>query len=60
MNKHSTILLRSTTREHLKQIGKKGQTYDEIIDNLLRTNKTKKHSLDSRLVALQSSESAGQ
>jgi hypothetical protein len=36
MDRNSTILIRSTTRESLKDIGKKGQTYDEIIYELLK------------------------
>lgn len=60
VNKHSTILIRGTTREHLKQFGRKGQTYDEIICELLVRNVTKSDSLDGRLVDLQSSESGGQ
>ena len=36
METYSTILVKSTTRESLKDIGKKGQTYDEIIYKLLK------------------------
>jgi hypothetical protein len=57
MDKHSTILVRSTIRKQLKQIGRKGQTNDEIIDELLRESKSKQDSLDSRFGDLQSSES---
>jgi hypothetical protein len=31
----STILVESTTRQLLKEIGKKGQTYDELIIQLI-------------------------
>lgn len=59
MKKHSTILIRGTTREHLKQFGSKGQTYDEIIIELIK-RVNERDSLDSRLTDLQSSESGGQ
>lgn len=36
----TTIIIESDTRERLKQIGSKGQTYDLIINSLLR-NATK-------------------
>jgi predicted CopG family antitoxin len=37
----STILVRDETRERLKEMGKKGQSYDELINQLLekRTGK---------------------
>ncbi|MFZ0895558.1 MAG: hypothetical protein WAZ77_13760 [Candidatus Nitrosopolaris sp.] len=40
MQEEGTILIRNVTRERLKQIGKKGQTYDELINELivLRSN----------------------
>jgi predicted CopG family antitoxin len=31
----TTILVRDETRERLKEIGKKGQSYDELINKLL-------------------------
>ena len=31
----STILLKSETRERLKHIGYKGQSYDQLIDELI-------------------------
>ena len=33
----STILIESTTRQRLKEIGKKGQTYDQLIIQLVNT-----------------------
>jgi predicted CopG family antitoxin len=36
MVKH-TILVRDETRERLKEIGKKGQSYDELINQLLKS-----------------------
>ena len=35
----TTIQVSKETREKLKGIGKKGQTYDEIIENLLELSK---------------------
>lgn len=36
MVKH-TILVRIKTRERLKEMGRKGQSYDELINQLLET-----------------------
>jgi predicted CopG family antitoxin len=35
----STILVRDETRERLKEIGRKGQSYDELINQLLEIKK---------------------
>jgi predicted CopG family antitoxin len=35
----STILVRDETRERLKEMGKKGQSYDELINQLLEFKK---------------------
>ncbi len=35
----TTIQIKKITREKLKKIGRKGQTYDEIIENLLEIGK---------------------
>lgn len=48
----STILIKNKTRDLLKQIGRKGQTYDELINELIG----KRDSLDRRVESLQSSE----
>jgi putative transposon-encoded protein len=40
MTKYSLIQLKIQTKEHLKKIGTKGQTYDEVITQLIR-NKIK-------------------
>jgi hypothetical protein len=37
----TTILVERKTRKSLKQIGIKGQTYDEIINKLIETKATK-------------------
>jgi hypothetical protein len=39
MENSSTILIRNTTRERLKRIGNKAQTYDELINQLLDLQK---------------------
>ena len=36
---HTTIQISKDTREKLKIIGRKGQTYDEIIENLIEIAK---------------------
>ena len=53
----TTILVERKTRKSLKQIGIKGQTYDEIINKLIET-KTTKDLLDRGLESQQSSKSA--
>ncbi len=35
----TTIQISKETREKLKEVGRKGQTYDEIIENLLEISK---------------------
>ena len=35
----TTIQISKETREKLKKVGRKGQTYDEIIENLLEIRK---------------------
>ena len=37
----TTILIRKETRQLLRQIGKKGQTYDEVINDLAKAQKAK-------------------
>jgi hypothetical protein len=36
MARITTIQLKETTREKLKDLGKKGETYDQIIEKLLQ------------------------
>ena len=52
----TTILIESTTRELLRQIGRKNQTYDQLINELINS-KSGGNSLDRRFESLQSSES---
>ena len=55
----TTILVDNTTRELLKQIGRKNQTYDQLLIELIKTRKDRKtDSLESRIETLQSSESS--
>lgn len=57
MARNSTILIRNITRERLKHTGYKGQTYDELINELLELKNANKDPLDSRLTSQQLSES---
>ena len=52
----TTILVENTTREKLRQIGRKNQTYDELIAELIKTKISNGDSLDSRFASLRSSE----
>ena len=51
----STILIESITRERLKQMGRKGQSYDQLITQLIE--KKKMNSVDRRIESRQSTES---
>ena len=42
----STILLEKETRQKLRKVGYKGQTYDEIIKELLQSKNSLEISLD--------------
>lgn len=39
MRERSTIAVSFDTREELRKLGKKGQTYDELIQELIETKK---------------------
>jgi len=52
------ILISNRTRERLKEIGKKGQTYDQLINELISLKRKDQAPLDGRLESLQSSESS--
>jgi len=54
LEKDSTILVKNGTRERLKRIVHKEQSYDELINRLLDSNK--RDSLDRRIKNLESSE----
>lgn len=49
MQEEGTILIRNITREKLKKIGKKGQTYDELINELIASRSNDVTSLDYRV-----------
>lgn len=51
-----TILIRQKTRTQLKEIGKKGQTYDQVISDFKRKNMM--DPFDSRVDSLPPSESS--
>jgi hypothetical protein len=50
----TTILIESTTREKLREIGKKNQTYDKLINELIKS-KRNQDPRDSRVASMQSS-----
>ena len=50
----TTILIENTTREKLREIGKKNQTYDQLIIELIKS-KRNQDPLDSRVASMQSS-----
>jgi hypothetical protein len=60
----TTILVEKSTREVLKQLGSKGQSYDNLINWLIRTKtgqisrmrQKEKNSLDNRFATHDSSE----
>lgn len=54
----TTIIVETSTRDRLRQIGKKYQTYDAVINSLIEIRKNSQDSLDSRLESLQSSEAS--
>jgi hypothetical protein len=53
-----TILIKNRTRERLKQAGVKGQTYDELINQLIDTRKKSIDSHEGGFATMQSGESA--
>ena len=54
----TTILVEITTRELLKHIARKDQTYDQLINALIKSRKDSQDSLDDRIASLRSSESS--
>jgi hypothetical protein len=43
MEKSSTILIRNRTRDRLKRMGSKAQTYDQLINRLIDLSKSRKY-----------------
>ncbi|MGA9843530.1 MAG: hypothetical protein WBP64_07845 [Nitrososphaeraceae archaeon] len=54
----TTILIKTTTREKLRQIGRKNQTYDQLINELIKRKENSDDLLEDRSVTLPSSESS--
>ena len=52
------IVVESSTRELLKHIARKDQTYDQLINALIKSRKDSQDSLDDRIASLRSSESS--
>lgn len=47
MNDNSTIVIRSKTRDLLKRIGRKEQTYDQLINELIDRRENQKQLKDT-------------
>jgi hypothetical protein len=54
VNKNSTILIKSTTRDSLKEIGRKSQTYDQLITELIRLKRDSQSLGNQAVESLQS------
>lgn len=54
----TTIIIETKTREDLKQLGTKGQTYDQLINELIVLKRNRQDPLDSRMTSLQPSGSS--
>jgi predicted CopG family antitoxin len=57
IEKESTIQIKNGTRERLKRIGHKGQSYDEVINRLLDLKTNKRDLIDRRVQSIESSQS---
>ena len=53
----TTILIKTTTREKLRHIGRKNQTYDQLINDLIKRKENSKDLLDGRVANLPSNKS---
>ena len=54
----TTILIKTTTREKLRHMGRKNQTYDQLINQLIKRKENSDDLLDGRFATLPSSESS--
>jgi hypothetical protein len=54
----TSIVIENSTRELLKHIARKDQTYDQLINVLIKSRKSNQDSLDDRIASLTSSESS--
>lgn len=57
MDRNSTILIKSTTRDSLKEIGRKNQTYDQLLLELIKLKRNSQNLRVHRVESLQSLES---
>jgi hypothetical protein len=53
-----TILVETKTRELLKELGKKDQTYDQVINELIQIKRKIEVNVDGRVESLPSSKSS--
>jgi predicted CopG family antitoxin len=54
----TTIVIKTTTREKLRHIGRKNQTYEQLINELIERKGNSQDLLDDRFATLPLSESA--
>jgi hypothetical protein len=54
----SIMMEKSITKQRLKQIDTKGQTHDQLINELIKAKRNSQDSIDSGFASLQSSESS--
>jgi hypothetical protein len=54
----TSIVIENSTRELLKHIARKDQTYDQLINALIKSRKSSQDSLDDRIASLGSNESS--
>lgn len=54
----TTILIETKTRQQLKEIGRKGQTYDEVLRELIAKKNNIQHLPESTLRSLRSDEAS--
>jgi hypothetical protein len=54
----TSIVIENSTRELLKHIARKDQTYDQLINALIKSRKSNQDSLDDRIASLGSNESS--
>jgi hypothetical protein len=54
----TSIVIENSTRELLKHIARKDQTYDRLINALIKLRKSSEDSLEDGIASLRSSESS--
>jgi hypothetical protein len=55
---NTSIIVKRETRDELKQMGLKGQTYDQVINDLIRLKRYNQNPLELKFGSLRSSESS--